>query len=135
MATEDVVTSLSSSRRSKLELKDLQRYANGDGKEIQAGGISPLLRAMEAIASARGKTVAQVALNYIICKGALPIAGSRTADQVTDNLGALGWRLSEDEVTLLEHTADGLGINFDGAGFKKTSEKFVGYGMERWTLN
>ena len=135
MATEDVVTSLSSSRRSKLELKDLQRYANGDGKQIQAGGISPLLRAMEAIASARGKTVAQVALNYIICKGALPLAGSRTADQVTDNLGALGWRLSEDEVTLLEHTADGLGINFDGAGFKKTSEKFVGYGMERWTLN
>ena len=135
MATEDVVTSLSSSRRSKLELKDLQRYANGDGKQIQNGGISPLLRAMEAIASARGKTVAQVALNYIICKNALPIAGSRTADQVSDNLGALGWRLSEDEVLLLEHTADSLGINFDGAGFKKTSEKFVGYGMERWTLN
>ena len=135
MATEDVVTSLSSSRRSKLELQDLQRYANGDGKQIPGGGISPLLRAMEAIASARGKTVAQVALNYIICKGALPIAGSRTADQVTDNLGVLGWRLSADEVVLLEHTADGLGINFDGAGFKKTSEKFVGYGMERSTLN
>jgi pyridoxine 4-dehydrogenase len=135
MATEDVVTSLSSSRRSKLELKDLQRYANGDGKQIPGGGISPLLRAMEAIANARGKTVAQVALNYIICKGALPIAGARTADQVSDNLGSLGWRLSEDEVALLEYEADSLGINFDGAGFKKTSEKFVGYGMEKWALN
>ena len=135
MATEDVVTSLSSSRRSKLELKDLQRYANGDGKQIPGGGISPLLRAMEAIANARGKTVAQVALNYIICKGALPIAGARNADQVSDNLGSLGWRLSEDEVALLEYEADSLGINFDGAGFKKTSEKFVGYGMEKWALN
>ena len=135
MATEDVVTSLSSSRRSKLELKDLQRYANGDGKQIPGGGISPLLRAMEAIANARDKTVAQIALNYIICKGALPIAGARTADQVSDNLGALGWRLSNDEVALLEASADSLGINFDGAGFKKTSAKFVGYGLEKWSLN
>ena len=133
MAT--VVTSLSSSRRSKLELKDLQRYANGDGKQIPGGGISPLLRAMEAIANARDKTVAQIALNYIICKGALPIAGARTADQVSDNLGALGWRLSNDEVALLEASADSLGINFDGAGFKKTSAKFVGYGLEKWSLN
>lgn len=134
LAENALTSSLSTSRRSNLELKDLTRYAKGDGKLIPAGGISPLLRAMETIAKHRGKTVAQVALNYVICKGAVPIPGARTAAQVEDNLGALNWRLSEQEVAILEYAADNLGFGFDGAGFKKTSGKFVGYGMERWSL-
>eukprot|EP00562_Extubocellulus_spinifer_P029481 CAMPEP_0178717594 /NCGR_PEP_ID=MMETSP0699-20121125/22017_1 /TAXON_ID=265572 /ORGANISM="Extubocellulus spinifer, Strain CCMP396" /LENGTH=437 /DNA_ID=CAMNT_0020367459 /DNA_START=141 /DNA_END=1454 /DNA_ORIENTATION=- len=135
IAEDAVTTSLSTSRRSKLEMKDLTRYANGDGKLIPAGGVSPLLKVMEAIAEHRGKTVAQIALNYVICKGAVPIPGARTAAQVSDNLGALNWRLSQDEITLLEYEADNLGFGFDGAGLKKTSEKFVGYGMEKWSLS
>jgi len=132
---EDTATSLLTSRRSKLELKDLIRYAKGDGKTIPTGGISPLLRVMETIAKNRGKTVAQVALNYVICKGALPIPGARTSAQARDNIGALNWRLSEQEVSILELEADNLGFAFDGAGLKKTSEKFVGYGYERWSLS
>ena len=44
-------------------------------------------------------------------------------------------RLSDKEVAMLEAEADQLGFGFDGAGFKKTSEKFVGYGMEKWRLD
>jgi len=132
---EDTSTSLLTSQRSKLELKDLTRYAKGDGKTIPTGGILPLLRVMETIANNRGKTVAQVALNYVICKGALPIPGARTSAQVRDNIGALNWRLSNQEIDILELEADNLGFAFDGAGLKKTSEKFVGYGYERWSLS
>ena len=127
-------SSLSLSRRSNFERKDLERYARGDGISVPKGGVAPLLRTMEQMAAERGVTVAQIALNYIICKGAIPIPGARTAAQYTDNNGALGWRLSTQEVDILENEADSLGISFDGAGFKRSNAKFVGYGMETWSL-
>jgi pyridoxine 4-dehydrogenase len=127
--------SLLSNGKSKLEQTELRRYAEGDGKTIPDGGIRPLHAAMERIAQSHGKTVAQVALNYIICKGAIPIPGSRTNAQVIDNIGAMGWRLTDAEVDQLERVADSLGFDFEGAGFKRTSEKFVGYGVEKWRLD
>jgi pyridoxine 4-dehydrogenase len=133
--SEDALTSLTSSKKTKLEESDLKRYALGDGVTIPEGGIAPLLSVIETIAKKRGKTVAQVALNYIICKGAIPIPGARTNAQVKDNIGAMGWRLSRTEVDMLELEADKLGFGFEGAGFKRTSEKFVGYGMEKWSLD
>ncbi len=128
--------SLSNSRRSNFERKDLERYAKGDGRQIPVGGIALLLRTMEGIAKSRNnKTVAQVALNYIMCKGAIPIPGARTAAQYQDNMGALGWRLTNEEVEEMESVADNLGFSFDGAGFKRSDAKFVGYGMEKWSLS
>jgi aryl-alcohol dehydrogenase-like predicted oxidoreductase len=35
----------------------------------------------------------------------IPIAGAKTAEQVRQNVGALGWRLSEDEVAQLEQVS------------------------------
>ncbi|KAL7545616.1 hypothetical protein ACHAWF_008968 [Thalassiosira exigua] len=137
LTAEDALTkslSLYTSRRSNLERKDLERYAKGDGKSIPFGGVAPLLRTMERIAEDHDGTVAQVALNYIICKGAIPIPGARTAAQYSDNMGALNWRLTEDEVMQMEMEADNLGFSFDGAGFKRSDAKFVGYGMEKWSL-
>ncbi|RME45393.1 MAG: aldo/keto reductase [Caldilineae bacterium] len=49
-----------------------------------------------------GKTPAQVALNWVICKGAVPIPGAKNARQAEENAGALGWRLSADEVDALD---------------------------------
>lgn len=118
--------SLSSSSKSALELKDLKAYADD---------ILPLITEMETIARKRGKTVAQVALNYIICKGAIPIPGARTVAQLKDNMGAMGWRLSASEVRILEEKAEMISVGFEGAGFKRTSEKFVGYGVEKWQLD
>lgn len=127
--------SLFRSKKSQLELRDLKKYVRGDSKTIPKGGISPLLRVMELIAEKRNKTVAQVALNYIICKGAIPIPGARTIQQMRDNIGSMGWRLTDTEVAMLELEADQLGFGFNGAGFKRTNEKFVGYGVEKFYLN
>jgi len=98
-----------------------------------ADDILPLLTAMEGISKRRGKSLAQIALNYVICKGAIPIPGSRTVGQLKDNIGAMKWRLTSAEIKDLEIKADGIG--FEGAGFKRTSEKFVGYGVEKWHLD
>lgn len=65
--------------------------------------IQSLIGLMRAIGDAHaGKTPAEVALNWVMCKGAVPIAGAKTAAQVRDNAGALGWRLSEAEVAALD---------------------------------
>jgi aryl-alcohol dehydrogenase-like predicted oxidoreductase len=64
--------------------------------------IAPLLNLLRETARRHGKTPSQAALNWIICKGALPIPGAKSARQAEDNAGALGWRLGEDEVTALD---------------------------------
>jgi aryl-alcohol dehydrogenase-like predicted oxidoreductase len=47
-----------------------------------------------------------VALNWIICKGGLPIPGAKTASQAGQNVGALGWWLTGDEIITLNESSD-----------------------------
>jgi len=69
--------------------------------------ISPLLKLMTEIGQDHGgKANAQVALNWLICKGALPIPGAKNGDQAYQNAGALGWRLTEEEVEKLDEMSD-----------------------------
>jgi aryl-alcohol dehydrogenase-like predicted oxidoreductase len=53
-----------------------------------------------------GKTPSQVALNWLICKGTLPIPGAKNAKQVEQNAGAIGWRLTLEEVKALDGASD-----------------------------
>jgi diketogulonate reductase-like aldo/keto reductase len=52
-----------------------------------------------------GKTPSQVALNWIIAKGAVPIPGAKNQAQAEENAGALGWRMNADDVALLDEAA------------------------------
>ncbi len=53
-----------------------------------------------------GKTPAQVALNWVIAKGAVPIPGAKNRDQMLQNAGALGWSLTPAEVAELDEVSD-----------------------------
>ncbi|XP_004309104.1 PREDICTED: pyridoxal reductase, chloroplastic [Fragaria vesca subsp. vesca] len=68
-------------------------------------GLQPLLGSLKEIAQKRKKTVPQVAINWCISKGTIPIPGVKTVKQVEENLGALGWRLSSQELHQLENAA------------------------------
>lgn len=58
---------------------------------------------MRDIGSAHGgKTPGQVAINWTICKGALPIPGARNARQAKEAAGGFGWRMTDDEVAALD---------------------------------
>ena len=71
--------------------------------------IAPLLKVMTEIGQDHGgKSNAQVALNWTICKGALPIPGAKHAEQAQQNAGALGWKLTDDEVARLDETSDAI---------------------------
>ncbi len=67
--------------------------------------IQPLLDVLGAIATHRQKTSAQVALNWCIGKGTMPIPGAKTLAQAQQNIGALGWRLDAGELEDLDRAA------------------------------
>ncbi len=69
--------------------------------------IQPLIRLMTDIGREHGgKTPAQVALNWLIQKGAIPIPGAKNSRQAEENAGALGWALSDEEILRLDHASD-----------------------------
>lgn len=57
---------------------------------------------MREISQKRSKTLAQIAINWTLCKGAVPIPGAKNAKQVNESAGAFGWRLTSDEVEGLD---------------------------------
>jgi aryl-alcohol dehydrogenase-like predicted oxidoreductase len=69
--------------------------------------IQPLIAALREIGQAHGgKTPSQVSLNWLMCKGAIPIPGAKNVRQLQENIGALGWSLDEHEVAALEAAGD-----------------------------
>ncbi|RPI28630.1 MAG: aldo/keto reductase [Chloroflexota bacterium] len=69
--------------------------------------MQPLIQLMREIGHAHhSKTPAQVALNWLMCKGTVPIPGAKNAHQAQDNAGALGWSLSTDEMAALDKASD-----------------------------
>ena len=53
-----------------------------------------------------GKTPGQVALNWLICKGALPIPGAKNSKQAEENTGAIGWHLTQEDIKALDNASD-----------------------------
>lgn len=69
--------------------------------------IVPLVKLMTEIGQDHGgKSNVQVALNWLLCKGALPIPGAKNAEQAQENAGALGWKLTDEEAARLDETSN-----------------------------
>jgi aryl-alcohol dehydrogenase-like predicted oxidoreductase len=51
------------------------------------------------------KKPSQVALNWVMAKGAVPIPGAKSRAQAEENAGALGWSLDPDDVAALDEAA------------------------------
>jgi aryl-alcohol dehydrogenase-like predicted oxidoreductase len=68
--------------------------------------LPPLIGLLDEIGRGHGnKTRNQVALNWLICKGALPIPGAKNATHAFDNAGAAGWRLTAADVAALDEAS------------------------------
>jgi aryl-alcohol dehydrogenase-like predicted oxidoreductase len=63
-----------------------------------------LVEAIRAIAETKGATVAQVAIAWVLSRGDLvvPLVGARTRERLSESLGALNVRLSEDDLAAIE---------------------------------
>ena len=60
------------------------------------------------ISSESGKSYAQISINWLLQQELVtaPIIGARRMEQLEDNLGASGWRLSEEQVRRLSEASD-----------------------------
>jgi pyridoxine 4-dehydrogenase len=71
--------------------------------------LPPVIKLLQEIGLNHGdKTVSQVALNWLICKGTLPIPGAKNVKQAELNAGGAGWRLTEEEVAKLDEATDNI---------------------------
>jgi aryl-alcohol dehydrogenase-like predicted oxidoreductase len=65
---------------------------------------------LDQISKETGKTVAQVSLNWLLQRPTVVnlIIGARNADQLKENLGAIGWNLTPDQVKRLDQASETL---------------------------
>ncbi|MEV3934754.1 aldo/keto reductase [Glycomyces sp. NPDC049804] len=59
---------------------------------------------LDQLSEETGKTVPQIALNWLLCRPTVAsvIIGARDERQLQDNLGAIGWELTADQVARLD---------------------------------
>jgi aryl-alcohol dehydrogenase-like predicted oxidoreductase len=72
--------------------------------------IEPLLKLLEEIGAKYDRTIAQVALNWLIFQSndkcqVIPIPGAKTAKQAEQNAGALGWSINHEEADQLNQAS------------------------------
>jgi len=68
--------------------------------------VDRIVAELRRIGGANGdRTPSQVALRWIMDKGAVPIPGAKNAEQATQNAGALGWTLDPDDAAALDRVA------------------------------
>lgn len=67
-----------------------------------------VIEAIQQIAHQRGKTPTQVALAWVRAQPGVtaPILGVRSLEQLAENLGCLGWQLSDEEMAQLNRVSD-----------------------------
>jgi aryl-alcohol dehydrogenase-like predicted oxidoreductase len=83
------------------------RIASGGengGPEVQDEYLYTVVDALDTVAAETGKTVAQVALNWLLSRPTVAniVVGARNEEQLTQNLGAVGWSLSAEQIALLD---------------------------------
>jgi aryl-alcohol dehydrogenase-like predicted oxidoreductase len=67
---------------------------------------------LKPIAAAHEKSLAQLAINWVICQDELmaPLVGARNPEQVVENAGGADWRLTDEELRLIDHYVEELGL-------------------------
>lgn len=72
--------------------------------KFSASGLSkiePLLDLLKQLAQKYQKTTVQVALNWLIVRGVIPIPGAKNPRQAAENAGAIGWQLTTEDIEQL----------------------------------
>ena len=83
------------------------RIASGGeqgGPLVEDEYLYTVVDALEAVAAETGRTVPQVALNWLLTRPTVAtlVIGARTEEQLRQNLGAVGWSLSPEQAARLE---------------------------------
>lgn len=80
-------------------------HATGDfGPPVEDQYLFTVVDALKEIAKQAEKTVPQVAINWLLQRPTVAnvILGARNEEQLRDNLGAVGWNLSSEQIAVLD---------------------------------
>ena len=74
------------------------------GPQIEDEYLYTVVDALDAVAEDTGKTVPQIALNWLLRRPTISsvIVGARNEAQLRENLGAVGWALTPEQVAKLD---------------------------------
>jgi aryl-alcohol dehydrogenase-like predicted oxidoreductase len=74
------------------------------GPQVETEYLYQVVEALDAVAAETGKTVPQVALNWLLQRPSVStvIIGARNEEQLRQNLGAVGWALTPAQVATLD---------------------------------
>jgi len=77
------------------------------GPQVADEHVFKVVDALDAIAKESGKTVTQIALNWLLQRPTVSsvIVGARNEEQLRQNLGAVGWKLSAEQVAALDRAS------------------------------
>jgi aryl-alcohol dehydrogenase-like predicted oxidoreductase len=78
------------------------------GPQIDGEYLYKVVDALDEIAKETGKSVAQIALNWLLRRPTVAsvIIGARNEEQLRDNLGAVGWSLSPEQIKKLDAASE-----------------------------
>lgn len=79
----------------------------GFGPPVDEDHLFRVVDALDGIAEETGKTVPQIALNWLLQRPTVSsvIIGARNEQQLRDNLGAVGWSLSGEQIARLDQAS------------------------------
>jgi aryl-alcohol dehydrogenase-like predicted oxidoreductase len=77
---------------------------------VEAEHLYRVVDALEVVAAETGRSVPQVAINWLLRRPTVAsvIIGARNEAQLRDNLGAVGWELSVEQIAALDLASDVL---------------------------
>jgi aryl-alcohol dehydrogenase-like predicted oxidoreductase len=87
----------------------LQSKLNADvGPQVADDDLYTVVDAIDEIAKETGKTVPQIALNWLLQRPTVStlIIGARNEEQLRANLGAIGWKLTTEQIAKLDAASD-----------------------------
>ncbi|MDR3528866.1 MAG: aldo/keto reductase [Rhizomicrobium sp.] len=84
-------------------------HKTGDvGPRVPDEYLYKIVDVLDALAEETGKTVPQIALNWLLRRPTVSsvIIGARNEQQLLDNLGAVGWALSKEQIARLDAASE-----------------------------
>jgi aryl-alcohol dehydrogenase-like predicted oxidoreductase len=83
------------------------KVARDGGPQVPEEFLYTVVEALDKVAAETGKTVPQVALNWLLQRPTVStlVIGARNEEQLRQNLGAVGWNLSPEHVKELEQAS------------------------------
>ncbi|HMD32843.1 MAG TPA: aldo/keto reductase, partial [Candidatus Acidoferrales bacterium] len=78
------------------------------GPPVELEHVYKVVDAIDAIAKQTGKSVSQIALNWLLQRPTVSsvIFGARDETQLRQNLGATGWRLTAEQMAALDASSN-----------------------------